>query len=702
MDDTITTPPHRLAAVLVVIGLLTMILTPVSHARPSFGIDAGVEESLGHPIPHLNSSSNGLTTTADGRPLALLVANSDHAVFSAVDANTGELVFQQVMTDVGGVLGMATGKDGRVYLATSYRGQVWRYDPDAGVLEPISPEYLYGQTNLRKMAVADDGTILIGTYPDGKVISYDPDTEVFTDLGGFGADLTYVQSIAVEGRKVYVGTAPRVTVFELDLDSGQRTEIPLPDEIAEDKNVWGIEAYDGQVFAMTSPTRLLHVHDIGQTGWRELDTRVAFHSMPSPRTVTGPDGLTRREIHYVGMGTRSLRGQDLNTGEIRDLLPIDGDSTSSIDWEWVNLGIGGDYPDLTLVGADGIAGKIYQWNPQTGASRVVDGDFAPAHAKIRSINEGPDGNIYLSGYASATGLIQFDTATDEFTALKGPAQIEQIGFNGSRLVLGLYGGAQVYDYDTAAEWDFGVNPRSSIKLGDEQDRVTSVVAIDDNITALSSFPFQGRVGGALSFYDHTTRKAEVHRNVIQDQTPLELVYRDGLIYGGTGISVGLGTEPTTTQGHLFIYDVAARELVFATVPVPGESHVVGLDFDADGILWGLTGNTVFTFDPQSRTVTHVERYSQRDDSGTYVVGRDLIVLADRIVGHTGGEVFVIDPRTWQRSVIARKDSSGGAVGLGVDDEGRWYYSFGTELFRWTPCGSDVRDNQRCAELQRSR
>lgn len=674
-----------------------------AQARPSFGIGAGAEEDLGAPISHLNSSNNGLTTTAAGRPLALLVANSSAAVFSAVDANTGEKVFEQEMPNVGGVLGFATAPDRMVYLATSYRGQVWRFDPDALSVEPISEEFLFGQTNLRKMAVGPDGTVFIGTYPDGLVVSYDPGTGQWTNHGDFGADITYVQSIAVDGRSVFAGTAPRATVFELDLDTGAKTELPLPAEVANDTNVWGIEAYDGKVFALPVATRSLLVHDRASGVWSTADTRVAFHSMPAPRTVTMPDGTTRREVYYVALTPRTLRGHDLLTGTHRDLpLPIDPSSTSSIDWEWADLGVGGDFPGASLVGADGIAGKIYAWNPTTNATRIVDGDFAPAYAKIRSVNEGPDGNVYLGGYASAAGLIRVDAGTGERTELVGPAQIEQIGSNGSRLVLGLYGGAQIYDYDTSRPWDFGVNPRTSVRLGHEQDRITSIVAVDDRTTAVSSFPLQGRIGGALALYDHQTRTAEVFRNVVQDQTPLELVHRDGLIYGGTGISVGLGTEPTTTEGHLFIFDVATRQVIFSMVPVPGEENVAGLSFDAGGTLWGMTRNTVFTFDPATRTVTHVERYSDYDDSATYVVGRDLIVLPDRLVGHNGREVFEVDPATWERTVIASKNDPGGSAGIGIDRSGRYYYSYGTHLYRWTPCGTGARDRRECAALQRGR
>ncbi|MPV36472.1 outer membrane protein assembly factor BamB family protein [Georgenia subflava] len=637
----------------------------------------GFAENLGEHLGQLNAQTTGLTHDSDGRQIALFGSIGSPLVFSAVDAATGELLMQQEMPGTAMTWSFGVAEDGTTYVGT-YGSGLWVFDPETLELTQVQDDPL-GETHLYSMDMHDDGRVFIGTYPNGKVLSYDPATGEWVDHGRLREDVTYAQSLDVDGDKVFVGTAPVATTFVLDLAAGTKTEIPLPEPYDDERNVSSLGAFEGKLFALTNPSRTLLVYDRATAEWTHEIADVANRRMAPARLVPTPDG-ERLETYFQHRASREVRAFDLESGEIRS-LPFTIE-LNSMSWYWGELELDG-FPGTSLIGTTQ-RGVVYAWNPETGDVHRVEGEFAPSLAWIRSLSEGPDGKIYMGGYASDIGAVQYDPGTDEVQVLRGPPQIEQFGRNGDSLLIGTYGGATIFDYDTTQPWVNGQNPRARVYSTDEQDRVTSFAAVDENLTAFGSYPFQGQIGGALSFYDHDARTIEVHRNVVQDQTPLALVYRDGLIYGGTGVAVGLGAEPTTTEGHLFVYDVAAREVVYTGVPVPGEENVAGLAFDETGILWGMTGTTLFSFDPVTRQVVDRIVYDQRPDRATYVVGRGFRQVGDTMVGLSRCTLFEFYPDDGTFSILATHPDALTCTGLGIDDDGRYYYGAAKALMRWTP------------------
>jgi len=308
---------------------------------------------------------------------------------------------------------------------------------------------------------------------------------------------------------------------------------------------------------------------------------------------------------------------------------------------------------------------------------MVQGDAAGTPFKIRSLGTGPDGNIYVGGYLSPSGMARIDADTQESTLLKGASQIEGMTAYEDWLVYGQYPSGALYCYDVTQPWDHGVNPGTPVPIGHAQQRPVALTPAGDKV-AVGTVPDYGHLGGALSLFDPATGEISVHPHVVPDQTPLALVHHEGLIYGGTGISGGLGVDPTTTEGHLFIFDPVAAEVVHTVVPVPEEQNVSALVFDDAGMLWGLTGNVLFRFDPASREVTLRHRYFSVDDSAAYVRGRSLYFHEGRFVGATAGSIFEINPATLDMTVLATA-----ADNLAIDRNGNYYYRRGSELFRWS-------------------
>jgi len=86
----------------------------------------------------------------------------------------------------------------------------------------------------------------------------------------------------------------------------------------------------------------------------------------------------------------------------------------------------------------------------------------------------------------------------------------------------------------------------------------------------------------------------------------------GNLIGGTCISAPGGGHVEATEAELYLFDFAAREVVYREVPVPGATQIKALLALADGRVLGLTSTGhYFVFDVASREIIHREDWSGR-------------------------------------------------------------------------------------------
>ena len=99
-----------------------------------------------------------------------------------------------------------------------------------------------------------------------------------------------------------------------------------------------------------------------------------------------------------------------------------------------------------------------------------------------------------------------------------------------------------------------------------------------------------------------------HPVVILDQSVWSLAADPDadLIYGGTTIARGSGTDAVTKEAHLFAWDPRRRCLRWKQVAVPGVTDIPNL-LCRDGKLYGTTGKpfSFFRFDLATRTMDYV-------------------------------------------------------------------------------------------------
>ncbi len=218
---------------------------------------------------------------------------------------------------------------------------------------------------------------------------------------------------------------------------------------------------------------------------------------------------------------------------------------------------------------------------------------------------------------------------------------------GDQLVVGAYPNAQFFAGDVAQDWEWGTNPAHVLTIGRDvgQDRISDLVAAGD-LAAAATVPNYGELGGALVLLDPDGTHSEVHRDVVPGHSVTALAYRDGLVYGGTSIHGGIDSTPSDTAARLFVWDVAAGEVVTSIVVDENADVIHSLTFDDAGRLWGLTDNgTLFAYDVTSHEVIRTQATGLPNSN---VWGRlsEMYPGTDgQVYGNAGGRLFTFDPDT---------------------------------------------------------
>lgn len=633
---------------------------------------AGHEEYLGEPIGGITNAGAGYTEDADGRDIGLVVAGGSPSRFSAVDLVTGERLMTQVIQNSTLTWAYATTPDRDVYVATA-SGEVYRFDPDELSLTLIANRPL-GETYFWEAEANEDGDVFFATYPGGKLLRYTPATDEWTDHGTLVEGNSYVRSLAVDGTDVYAGGGTSdAVVVHVDTRTGEQSRIELPEGYRDQEFVYDTSIAGDTLFVRTTPANEILVHDLVEGEWVDtIPSAVGLEVSPPVQTLDSGTERTEVLIPRIGGG---MIAYDLDTREQRT-VSIDLGGASARGWSLQEVELDG-FPGESLVTATSKA-VFHVWNPQTGETRSVRSDANPTPFLIRSLGTGPQGDVWAGGYASPPGVARVDAQTGDFTLLPGPGQVEGLVAHEDLMVIGTYPGGRLYVHDTTEPWENGTNPAAPLTIGHGQDRPVALASAGD-VVAIGSVPDYGQLGGALTLLDPSSGEMTVLEDLIADQTVIALAYRDGLIYGGTGIWGGLGTEPSTTEGQLFVLDPQTQEVVFRTVPVPGEENVSGLAFAADGQLWGMTANELFRFDPETREVVERQRYFDVDDSAAYWTTRELFWHDGRLVGQTASTLFEVDPETLEMTRLQT-----GVQNLAIDRLGNYYYNRGGELYRWVP------------------
>ncbi|OUS74806.1 hypothetical protein B1748_20925 [Paenibacillus sp. MY03] len=628
---------------------------------------------LGSQVNNVGINAAAYGAGPNGEPWIYTINSTSPAYFVVMNALTGETVTSIEIPGTGGSWGLTPAPDGSVYIGTYSSSSFYRWVPGSTTLinlgRPIASENF-----LWRLTADEDGYIYGGTYPNGKVFRYDPATNTVRDYGRMGDSIEYTRSIAVLNDKIYAGTGSiKSQIFEVDKNTGDKREIVLPPEYHGESMVYDIVATNDLLLARLTNYDVLLVYSLRSEQWTDVIPTIRGIDV----SMASDDGTI-----YLFKSDGKLYAYDYDHEDDQGTLTATTASHTfgPRSFGWLELNDIA-YPGESLVTID-VAGRIFIYNPTTGDSGVVYGQIQGSPSRINIVHTGPDGRIYTGGYQTG-GMSYYDPVADESHQFpRGTInQIEGMTNAFGNIYIGVYPGANIFEFDPSEPYNYGVNPRLLFTLKDDgQDRPFALAEAGDRV-AVGTVANYGMLEGALTLYDPLTGEHTVHKNLIHNQSITSLQYKDGLLYGSTTVWGGLGIEASEPDAKLFIYDMASDELVWAETPIAGERVISAISFDHEGYLWGVTLNKLFKFDPDTREVLLTKEIVACNwctgDSPSWHANKIEIGSSGLLLLNVLNQVYTVDPHTLEQKLLASD-----VYHIGEDRSGSLYYSNITNLFKY--------------------
>ncbi len=614
-------------SVLLILGGLAMAQ---DNGFTDHGICAEVAESRGVVATQTPSGKNLI--------IACVIDQAPRGYILVTDVDTGETeqIFYPESVRNSAPFASLMSTNGRFYTGAG---------PAFLEFDPETREWLFGKVINPKagcyvgQAIADGPGDLIwkGTYPDSRLFSYDPETQEVVDYGQMDEKEQYFSYLVFDAEGwayAGIGTA-RLNIVAFNPQTRERRQM-----VDEDERVAG-------------------------TGY----------------VYTGVDGKV-----YGRAGSQWYR---LFAGE-REAIPDDQRAAvapnGSLGWGQSSVSL----PDGRRIRYNLPEAWLEVTDPDAGETARIEIEFEGGGVSLTSLALGPDGRVYAST-SHPMHLAVYDPAADR---LEDWGPVNRVGggnfchmsAQSKYLVAASYSRGIFHVYDTTRPFNGGYgkdpNPYEVAEWHRDICRPRATLAHPDGHTVLmAGYAGYGFVGGGLGMYDFGTETATLitHEDLIPYHSTISLAaLADGTVVGGTDVGAPGGGHVVATEGVLYLFDWATREVVFETCPVPGARNIISLQVAPNGLVYGLAaGSVLFVFDPATREVTHTQ--SLEEWGGT---PRDSLFLGPE------GEVYAqltraivrLAPDTFEPTLVATPPVAINVGGPLVD--GRLYFGSSSRLWSY--------------------
>lgn len=628
--------------------------------------EAGIFTNVGPQLTAVSLQESAFAQDAAGNEYAYSVVSGKPGHLVCFDMQANKIVADIEIPGANGSTAMVS-TDNWLYIGGS-NAHLYRTRPGSKNIEDLGL-VLPSQTTILDLVAGKDGEVFGGTYPGGRVFRYHS-TSGFSDVsnGAVVAGESYARSLVYQAstHKLYVGVGSHARLVELDLTTQSKREM-LNSQYWNQEFVYymglasGYSTGDRLLAWVTSPNqRLTLVYNLSTGATEQVLGNIDAHSV-----IKSPNS----NLTYYTAGNK-LYSQDLSIPS-QAATPI-ADCYEAKDMRW---GKDGNLHILTKYS------QVRRYNPNTGSITTVKYEVNPQPYDIQTIVTGPDGRIWSSGYL-AGGNAAYDPTNGKVVQYNGLGQAEGMTIQGSNIYFGIYPAANFYVYDTKRPWNTSTgNPKLLGKI-EGQDRPFAGVSVEDKGKLFfGTVPGYGKLGGALIEYTVNTNQLESHLNVVKDQSVVSLVYSEGLVFGGTTISGGLGVSPSASEAKLFAWDVNTKSKVFEITPVPDAWAITSLINGPDGKIWGMADGTIFIFDPIQKKVVKNHKYYSINGTPTHIWRNAFMI------NHPNGNIYAtfnskfykIDPTTMKETLLKE-----GVGLLAMDKQGRLYTREEHTLWRYKP------------------
>lgn len=656
--------PWRSLSLLSVLALGLSLLgpaVPASAAPPAPPAEISAHGTIPLTATTIAGAASG--TMPDGSARVWAAVSGSPAYLAEIDPVTGAMLNSYPLKASGGAWGVELAADGTVWVAAYGVGHLYYLAP--GATEVVDAGRPTPNTSFMWQVDTDaQGVAYVGTFegfgvpvPPAHLASFDRATGQWRDYGTFGAPYNYVRSTAVVGDKVYVGTGTTAAMFEVDIATGAKREIPLPADRTGCQFTYEMATSGTDIYVRFDCTKQAFgaVYDTVTGTWE---------GGPWPGYNMQRVGTDEAGNTYFGIANRLWR--------------------RAVDGTMTNLGVSVLAKGVGVARIDGQehvlsvnANLMNRYNIATGELTQISTQLLGTPVAVRSQAMGPDGRIHFGGYFSG-GFASF-SQTEGWHFDPRLGQAEGLVTVGDRFYAGVYPGAKIYEVDVTRQLTAG-NPRLVANLTTSgQDRPFGMEDAG-GLLAIGTVAGYGDNKGQLSIYDPATGKLDEYPNIIPDQGIVSLAYADGVLYGGTSIFGGTSTVPTTENARVFAFDMATRTLLWNR-EVVGHKIVSAVEATNGGQVWASTVGTLFAFKTDTGREVYQREVAPYDWStfqgGTWQYDSLAFNPSDgHLYGSVRGRIVKIKP-VGQREMTVLDGVSGSRLVL---DGQRTYWVSGQQLF----------------------
>ncbi|MEF3302222.1 cadherin-like beta sandwich domain-containing protein [Paenibacillus sp. GYB003] len=648
-----------------------------------------------------------------GRDVMYTVMQGDPGALVVMDVKTETVIARHVLPETQETWAIYADDNGHFYSVSSIKAYMYRYSTRTDKVELVG-NVASGQSISWVLVPGENGVIYGGTGYDNKVYEFDPAKALpghpaagLTDHGSMtkltGVKQNFVRSLAYDGVEdvLYAGLGEHSAELIKYNPRTKTRESVLPalfaNQTPKEVGVYDLQLVGDKLFARFDKSNRSFVMNIRDGSLINSDPGFKIDS----RGWSAKSPVANK-VYYVYQS--SLHEYDLDTNTFKNLHIDTGQAL--IGFGYVQLDKPG-YPGYSLVGFSGVSGKFFKYNLETGNNEVTELPLPPQPVKIHHIFKGPDGRIYTGGFLGGTGV--YKPTADAVESYAGVGQAEGAASLGGQLFIGSYPYSRIWKYDPAKPRRISSpanyatdNPYIGISYSSSRtaDRPLAMVGVEElGKVFIGTVPTAGKLGGLLIYARPTDASPgivkEAEYKPVPNHSILSLVYKNGMLIGGTSIRGGEGAYATDIDandksGKLFIWDVAKKTKVFETVVVNGYGAVPSLIEGPDGNIWGIAGDTLFIFDPVQRKIVYNERKFPGVSHTSWTNGFLELGTDGHLYGTIGkGSVaehentfassfFKIDTSTREVTVLLHT----GAERLAQDDFGDFYFKTGGNLFRY--------------------
>lgn len=543
----------------------------------------------------------------------------DRLFLLAVDPDTGN-TSQYLAPEGPGAWGYILAPDGKIYLGTWDGGLILCFnpsDPDSGIRVLGKPSET--ESYIWMFAIGGDGRLYGGTYGNAKLISYDTKTGEMRDLGRMDETQMYSRTVAAgkDGR-IYIGIgSAKGDIVVYDPYTGKHGSI-VPQKIKSKAKSGSTRiGNDGHAYAMIAEkwyrcedSNLIPVPDFpGAVKQRFRDGRVLEDAGNGYYVIRHPNGEAKRStFSYTGTGVRIFHVANGPLGRVygSSVMPL----------------------------------ELFEYDPKKNRLR------------------------HLGNPTEVNGEIYSMAVLDE------------------KLYVCAYPGSWLSVYDPRKPWSYGTsngsNPRGIGYAGDGHLRPRAMVVGPEGQLYIGSLPPYGEHGGAMGVYDPGTDGfVENYRHLIPNQSIVTLACdrKSRLIFGGSSINGGGGTKPIEKEARIFAWDPVEKRKILDLVPVKGDSSISSMTvFDGSVFAVSIPSNTLFRFDHDDCALKVIQNLPRA------VPDLCLMRKGERMYGLTGSSVFEFEPASEKVKILG---NYGGPInaGFALNDSGL-YFGSGAHFIRY--------------------